>query len=66
APRGGSFVKVEVISPQPDRLRAIYKVLGLDIPVAKARMAEFCATIESRKGRQNLRMFDPVPRGYVI
>lgn len=66
APRGGSFVKVEVISPEPDRLRAIYKVLGLDIPVAKARLAGFCATIESRKGRQNLRMFDPVPRGFVI
>jgi Glyoxalase-like domain len=66
APRGGSFIKVEVISPEPDPLRAIYKVLGLDIPVAKARLAGFCATIESRKGRHNLRMFDPVPRGFVI
>ena len=66
APRGGSLVKIEVVTPVPDRLRGIYKVLGLDITIASAPVAGFCATIDSQKGRQNLRMFNPVPRGFVI
>jgi hypothetical protein len=41
-------------------------VLGLDITVTDAVLPGLSATIESRSGQHVLRMFDPVPRGYVI
>ena len=66
APRGGSLVSVEAFHPQAEQLRAIYKSLGLDIPVKQAVKPGFSATIESRKGKHVMRMFEPVPQGYVI
>jgi hypothetical protein len=66
APRGGSLAGVEVFSPQAEELRDIYGILGLDIIVTKATAPAFSATLESRSGQHVLRMFDPVPLGYVI
>lgn len=66
APRGGSLVKLEVFSPEPKKLRQIYRVLGLDFGVASAPVPGLSVTVESRSGGHVLRMFDPVPRGYVI
>ncbi|MGH6873524.1 MAG: VOC family protein [Aestuariivirgaceae bacterium] len=66
APRGGQLVKIEVVSPAAERLRAIYKIFDLDISVASGPAPGFQATVASMKGQQILRMFDPVPRGFVI
>ncbi len=66
APRGGKLAGVEALHPEPEKLSAIYRSLGLDIPVTKAAAAGFSATLESSKGRHVLRMFEPVPQGYVI
>ena len=66
APRGGSLVGVEVFSPQTEKLSDLYVILGLDISVTKAAAPGVSVTFESRSGRHVLRMFDPVPQGYVI
>ncbi len=66
APRGGSLAGVEVFSPQAEKLRNLYGILGLGISVTKAVAPGFSATLESRSGQHVLRMFDPVPQGYVI
>ena len=66
APRGGRLVKIEVVSPAAERLRAIYSILDLDIAVVSGPTPGFQATVASRNGRYILRMFDPVPRGFVI
>jgi len=66
APRGGSLVGVEVFSPQAESLRELYATLGLDFIVTKAAAPGLAVTLESRSGRHVLRMFDPVPQGYVI
>ena len=66
APPGGSLAGVEVFSPQAEELRDLYGILGLDIIVTKATAPAFSATLESRSGQHVLRMFDPVPQGYVI
>ena len=66
APRGGSFVKMDVFSPEPQKLGDIYRILGLDIAVIRAAVPALSVTVESRSGRNVLRMFEPVPRGYVI
>lgn len=66
APRGGSLAGVEVFSPQAEQLRELYAILGLDFTVTQAEAAGMSITLESRSGRPVLRMFDPVPRGYVI
>lgn len=66
APRGGRLVKMEVVSPAAERLRAIYGIFDLDISVADGPAPALHATVASRNGQQILRMFDPVPRGYVI
>jgi hypothetical protein len=66
APRGGSLLKIDVFSPEPEKLHAIYGVLGLDIAVISAVAPALSAVVEGRSGRHVLRMFDPVPRGYVI
>lgn len=66
APRGGSLVNLEALSPEPEKLGKIYRSLGLDIAVAHAAAAGLSVTVESRAGRHVLRMFDPVPRGFVI
>jgi hypothetical protein len=66
APRGGSLVKLDVFSPEPEKLSDIYRILGLDIPVTRASFPALSAIVESHSGRHVLRMFEPVPRGYVI
>ncbi|MBL8894557.1 MAG: VOC family protein [Rhizobiales bacterium] len=66
APRGGSLARLNVSSPEPERLQEIYRILGLDVTVAAASTPGFSAIVESRKGPTALAMFDPVPRGYVI
>jgi hypothetical protein len=66
APRGGSLVRLDVFTPEPEKLTEIYRVLRLDITVTRAVVPAFSATVESRSGRHILRMFDPIPRGYVI
>jgi hypothetical protein len=66
APRGGRLVKIEVVSPVAERLRALYGIFDLDISVASGPVPGFQATVASRKGQQILRMCDPVPRGFVI
>jgi Glyoxalase-like domain len=66
APRGGELVKIEVVSPAAGPLRAIYRVFELNIDVTGGPVSGFQATVASRKGRQILRMFDPVPRGFSI
>ena len=40
--------------------------LGLKVTVTEAAAAGVSVTLESSKGRHVLRMFDPVPQGYVI
>jgi hypothetical protein len=66
APRGGRFAGVEVFSPQAEKLRDLYGILGLDITVTKAAAPGVAVTLESRSGRHLLRMFGPVPQGYVL
>jgi Glyoxalase-like domain len=66
APRGGNLVAVEVFSPQAETLHDLYGILGLDVTVTKAAAPGVSVTLESRKGRHVLRMFDPAPKGYVI
>jgi Glyoxalase-like domain len=66
APRGGRLVKIEVVSPVAERLRALYEIFDLDISVASGPVPELQAIVASRTGQQVLRMFDPVPRGFVI
>lgn len=66
APRGGNILRIEASSPEPEALADIYRILGIDIAVAGAATAGLSATIASPGGEQTLRMFDPVPRGFVI
>ena len=66
APRGGSFARLEARSPEPEKLRDIYRLLGLDMAVTGAATAGLSVTVESRSGQHVLRMFEPVPRGFVI
>ena len=66
APRGGRLVSVEAFSPDARGLESIYRVLGLEIPVAQRAAPGLAVTIESSRGRNTLRMFEPAPRGYVI
>ena len=66
APRGGSLAAIEVFSPQAEKLYDLYGILGLNFAVTRAAAPGVAITLSSRKGRHVLRMFDPVPKGYVI
>jgi hypothetical protein len=66
APRGGHLQSIEVYSPRAKRLRDLYEVLGIHIPVHEAEVSGLSVTLMSTKGPTVLRMFDPVPQGYVI
>lgn len=66
APLGGSLASFEVRTPEAEQLRGIFWILGLDIDVAESAEPCVVATLESSKGRTELRSFAPVPRGYVI
>ncbi len=64
--RGGRLKSIETHSPDARKLRKLYEVIGLEIAVTDAVSPGLSATIESGSGTHVLRMFDPVPRGYVI
>lgn len=66
APRGGNLVNLEVCSSEAEKLRDLYRILEIDIAVAGAKASGLSVTIASRSGAHVLRMFDPVPRGFVI
>jgi hypothetical protein len=66
APRGGSLTDLRVHTPEADRLRAIFAVLELEVPVVADPVARIEAVLESGKGRTVLTSFTPLPRGYVI
>ena len=66
APRGGRIAQFEVRTPERDRLRAIFEVLELDIPVVEAASPGVVAVLESKRGQTTLTSFSPLPRGYVI
>jgi hypothetical protein len=66
APRGGRIAGFEVHTPERDRLRAIFDVLELDIPVVAGEVPRLVATLESGRGRMTLASFTPLPHGYVI
>jgi hypothetical protein len=66
APRGGCLAAIEVFSPQAEILHDLYGILGLNVTVTKAAAPGVSMTLESSKGRHVLRMFEPVPQGYVI
>ncbi len=66
APRGGHLQSIEVYSPQTRKLRGLYQVLGIGIPVHEAQAPGLSVTLMSAKGPTVLKMFDPVPQGYVI
>ena len=66
APRGGSLADLKVYTPEADKLRAIYKVLELEVPVVAGPVPRIEAVLESGKGRTVLTSFTPLPRGYVI
>ena len=66
APRGGRLKSIEVVSPEAKKLRKLYEILRLEIAVKEGALPSLTATIESRSGEHVLRMFDPVPQGYVI
>ena len=66
APRGGRIASFEVHTPDADRLRRIFDVLELDLPVIFSDRPAVVAMLESNKGRTALTSFSPLPRGYVI
>jgi Glyoxalase-like domain len=66
APRGGRLHAIEAFSPQAQKLRDLYQVLGIDVPVLEAQASGLSVTLASAKGSTILQMFDPVPQGYVI
>ncbi len=66
APRGGTLSHVDVASPDAKGLGAIYAALGLGITVRQAETPELSVTLHSGRGDHVLRMFDPIPRGFVI
>lgn len=66
APRGGCLAHMKVVSPEAGRLRDLYGILGIEIPVAQGARPSLSAILETQSGRHELGMFDPVPRGYVI
>ena len=66
APRGGRIAGFTIYTPQADRLRALFDVLGLDIPIHDAADPRVEARLDSGKGGVTLTSFTPMPRGYVI
>lgn len=66
APAGARLVRFEVFTPEPRGLQRIYDALGLEFEIKARPEAGLAATLESRRGRIELRSFSPLPRGYVI
>lgn len=66
APRGSSLVKVEVFSPDAEELGRIYRALGIELSVSEGVSPGMNVTLSSRSRTHTVRMFEPVPRGFVI
>ena len=66
APVGGRLADFAVLTPDVDRLRDIFRVLQLDIPVQRSAESAVLASLESSRGRLELRSFAPLPHGYAI
>lgn len=66
APLGGTLSAFTVHTPEAGRLREIFAVLGLDVPVVEAATPRVVATLQSGKGEVEIASFAPLPRGYVI
>jgi hypothetical protein len=66
APRGGRFAKIELFSPEAAKLGDLFRMLGLQLSVARRVKPGIAVTLESRGGPQMLNSFDPLPRGFVI
>ena len=66
APRAGRLEEIEVFSPHAVKLRDLYRSLGIDIQVHDADVPGLSVTLASSKGSTVVKMFDPVPQGYVI
>jgi hypothetical protein len=66
APLGGHIASFQILTPEAGKLRGIFDVLGLDFAVIEDRESCVAATLESARGRTELRSFAPLPRGYVI
>lgn len=66
APLGGHIASFQILTPEAGKLRGIFDVLGLDFAVIEDREPCVVATLESARGRTELRSFAPLPRGYVI
>jgi hypothetical protein len=66
APRGGAFAGIELFSPQAAKLTALFRSLGLALAAVQREKPGIAVTLESRRGRQVLKAFDPLPRGFVI
>ncbi|WP_374330519.1 VOC family protein [Aestuariivirga sp.] len=66
APRGGTISRFAVQTPDAERLRALFDVLGLAIMVERSDPPRVVAEIENGRGRVTLASFVPLPRGYVI
>lgn len=66
APRGGHLGSLSVCTPEADRLREVFAVLELDVPVIADETPRIEAVLESGRGRTTLASFAPLPRGYVI
>jgi len=66
APRGGRLAEMELFSPRPRELDALFGTLGLEFPVRQRARPAITATLESTTGRMTLESIAPLPRGYVI
>lgn len=66
APPGGCIASFEVRTPGAGQLSGIFRTLGLDIDVIEAAAPCVVATLQSARGRTEIRSFAPLPRGYVI
>ncbi len=66
APRGGSLLGMKALSPEPERIRTIYRALGFDIPVEVGTTPAVIGVVSGQNGQHELWTFDPLPRGFVI
>jgi len=66
APRGASLLGMKALSPDPERVRAVYRALGLDIPVTAGSAPGVLAVVSGPNGTHELRTLNPLPRGFVI
>ena len=66
APLGGRIVSFQIRTPEAGRVSGIFRILGLEFDVIESRESCVVATLESARGRTELRSFAPLPRGYVI